>query len=142
MINNFSKICNHNRLKRINDNFVRCLACGESMISQKTMSTNKTRQEFTSENNSFEKNFDRNFNNIIEEQDDLSQMERYEYYTDRIMANKIIVNRAPWPHSHDPIFEVTVNNTKSYLKEDEIKKMLADINAIRVDEYVFKKLKN
>lgn len=131
---NYSKICNHGRLKRINNDFVRCLECGQSMISQQKMITNKTRQDFTDENKSFVRNFDRNFTNILEEVDEQSSKALYEYYTDHIMANKIIVNKMVQFVSNPPKYEVIVNGMKSYLTNEEIQKILSDINAIRVDK--------
>lgn len=130
----YAKICDHSRLKRLNDNFVRCLKCGQSMISQKTLSTNKSGKDFASENKLFMRNFDRNFSNVLEQVDDESSKPLYEYYTDRLGANKIIVNRLPMFQS-DPIkFEVIINGSKNYLTNDDVKKMLVDINAIRIDE--------
>lgn len=135
----YAKICNHSRLKRINNDFVRCLECGESMISQKKMLTNKTRKDFTNENKLFIRNFNRNFTNILEETDELSNNAFYEYYTDRLLINKIIVNRKVQFYSDPPKFEVFVNGHKSYLTNDEIRKLLADICAIRIDENMIKK---
>ena len=130
----YSKICNHNRLQRINPDFVRCLDCGQSMISQKKMITNKTRTDFTNENNRFIRNFDRNFTNVLEEVDQSSNIPLYEYYTDRIGTNKVIDNRKVQFSSDPPKFEVIVNGSKHYLTADEIRKLLGDINAIRIDE--------
>ena len=138
MNSSYSKICNHNRLQRINSNFVRCLDCGQSMISQANMPTNKTRQDFTKENKSFIRNFDRNFSNVLEEIDDQSIKPLYEYYTDRMMVNVIIIDRQVRFQSNPPKFEVIVNDTKTYLTNDEIQKLLADANAIRVDSDIIK----
>ncbi|XWV25320.1 hypothetical protein QJ856_gp0450 [Tupanvirus deep ocean] len=134
----FSKICNHNRLQRINNDFVRCLDCGQSMISQTKMISNKTRQDFTKENKSFVRNFNRNFSNILEEVDEQASFPLYEYYADRMMINKIIINRRVQFASDPPKFEVIVNGSKTYLTNDEIQKLLMDANAFRVDEGVIR----
>lgn len=135
---NYSKICNHNRLKRINSNFVRCLNCGQSMISQTKMLTNKTRQDFTDENKLFMRNFNRNFSNELEEVDEKSTKPLYEYYTDNMMINKIIINKKVQFSSDPPKFEVIVNGIKIYLSNDEIKKLLTDANVFRIDEELYK----
>jgi len=108
------------------------------MISQANMPTNKTRQDFTKENKSFIRNFDRNFSNVLEEIDDQSIKPLYEYYTDRMMVNVIIIDRQVRFQSNPPKFEVIVNDTKTYLTNDEIQKLLADANAIRVDSDIIK----
>lgn len=137
---NYSIICDHKRLNRINKNFVRCLDCGQSMISQQKMLSNKTRQDFTNENKSFVRNFDRNFSNILEETDEQSTKPLYEYYTDRMNTNHIIINKQVQFQSNPPKFEVTVNGSTTYLTNMDIKKMLFDINAIRIDEDQFNSL--
>lgn len=132
---NYSKICDHDRLQRIDKNFVRCLNCGQSMISQKTMVANKTSRDFIRENKSFAKNFDRNFSNILEEVDEQSSRPLYEYYTDRMQVNHIIVNRQIKFNSNPPKYEVSVNDDKFYLTNEQIQQMLHDTAAFRVDEF-------
>ncbi len=109
----YSQICNHDRLERINDNFVRCMQCGLSMISQKELVTNKGRREFTKENKNF-KNFERNFTNVLEEMEINKPV--YDYYTDRLKANKIIVNRQVQFSSNPAKYEVKINDALHYLK--------------------------
>ena len=135
---NYSKICGHNRLQRINNDFVRCLDCGQSMISQSKVVSNKTRQDFTNENKSFVRNFDRNFSNTLEEVDDQSDNPLYEYYADRMMINKIIINRRVQFQSLPPKFEVFVNGSKTYLTNDDIQKLLIDAGAFRIDAALMK----
>ena len=128
----YGNLCNHNRFKRIDDNFVRCLDCGQSMISQKILEGNKKRNDFTKENKSFNRNFDRNFSNELDEVDELSSRPIYEYYTDRMGANKIIINKQLMFSSNPPKYKVTVNGSDNYLTQQEIHQMLWDINAIRI----------
>jgi len=139
MNNSFSNICDHPRLVRINNNFVRCSACGQSLISQQRMPGNKTIKEFTTENKSFVRNFDRNFTNVLEEVDAESSGPIYEYYTDRIGANKIIIDRTVRFLSDPPKYEVIVNESKIYITGDEINKLLSDINAVKIDRDQFKR---
>lgn len=128
-----ANLCDHLRLKRLDNNFVRCLDCGQSIISQKNMIYNKTSKDFSNENKTFTRNFNRNFTNVLEEVDEESTKPVYEYYTDRIGANNIVVNKVVQFSSDPAKFEVIVNGTKHYLTNDEIKKLLSDINAIKVD---------
>lgn len=133
MSNNlYSNLCGHSRLNRINDNFIRCLDCGQSMISQKVLVGNKTRNDFTRENKSFNTNFNRNFSNELEEVDELSSAPIYELYGDRMGINKIIVNRKPVFSSQPAKYEVTINGTPNYLTQADIVKTLSAINAIRI----------
>lgn len=134
---NYSIICDHLRLKRLNQNFVRCLDCGLSMISHAKIMTNKREKDFVNENKCFVKNFDRNFSNILEEEDNTINKPLYEYYMDRRGMNRIIVNKQVKFHSNPPKYEVIVNGSKHYLVENDIKKILTDINAIRVDKQIF-----
>lgn len=131
---NYSKICYHSRLSRMDDNFVRCMECGQSMISPKVVLGNKTRKQFTDENKTFNKNNNRNFTNIIEEMDQQSKIPRYEYYTDRNFANIIIINRMAQFSSDPPVYQVIINGEKAYISNDEIKKLLLDTNVFRVDK--------
>lgn len=133
----YSRICQHSRLARLNDNFVRCLQCGQSMISQQSMPRNKTRQEFTRENDTFERNFERNFNNVIEETDQ-PDIPLYEYYTDRNGVNFILVDRRVMYRSDPPKYTVVVNGKKTILEDGEIRKILDDVRAVRIDAEQFK----
>lgn len=134
MNNSYSRICNHSRINRLNENFVRCMDCGQSMISQKKLVANKTRKDFTNENKSFVRNFDRNFTNVLEETDQQSSMPLLEYWMDRNWANLVIIDRSVQFQSHPPKYKVIVNGEQNYLTDDHIRKLLADINAIKVDE--------
>lgn len=131
---NYSKICYHSRLIRIDNNFVRCMECGQSIVSPKVVLGNKTRKQFTDENKTFNKNNNRNFTNLIEQMDHQSNIPRYEYYTDKNMANVIIVNRTSQFNSDPPIYEVIINGQKVYISDGEIKKLLTDTNVLRVDK--------
>ena len=138
---NFSMICNHEHLYRMDENFVRCRDCGQSMISQVNISINKNRSDFTKENNSFMKNFDRNFSNIIEEKEDCLKDSIYEYYVDRTLSNFIIIDRKI-KFKSDPVkFEVKVNGENNYLTQSLINDLLSSINAVRVDKDHFNNLK-
>lgn len=134
MYQNYYPICDHHRLQRIDDNFVRCLQCGQSLISQKLLPNNKSRRDFIKENKNFDKNFDRNFTNVLEEIDTSKPV--YDYYTDKMKANKIIVNRQAQFSSSPAKYEVIVNHAKYYLTEPEIKKLLSDINAVHLGRFL------
>ena len=137
---NYSGLCNHLRIIRINDDFVRCQQCGLSMVNKKNQPNNKTINDFTKENKSFLKNFDKHFTNVIEEVDVYSSKPLYEYYVDKLMMNKIIVNKNTQYLSLPPQYEVIVNNKKTTMTDQQIYKLLSDINAIRIDEKSFKNI--
>ncbi|AGF85492.1 hypothetical protein QJ854_gp290 [Moumouvirus goulette] len=139
---NYSIICNHPRLERIDSNFVRCLSCGQSLISQKTITNNKRVKDFTKENNNFTRNFNRNFSNQLEQLDAISQIPKYEYYTDKFGANLISINKAIKLLSDPPKYEVNVNNSNNYLTQTQIDTILKNINAINIDynQYMTMKL--
>lgn len=129
----YSKICDHTRLKRIDDNFVRCAECGLSMISHKKAMINKTKKEFENENGLFMRNFDRNFTNTIEEKDEKSTEPIYKYYADKHGVNKIIINQVPVFNSYPNKFQVFVNDSSYYLFGEQIQKILLDTNAQEVN---------
>lgn len=134
MFRSHSSICSHERLTRINDNFVRCLKCGQSLISQKEILRNKSQSDFSKENKLFTINFDRNFSNVLEEIDNENTKPIYEYYTDRMNMNRISINKIPVFNSNPPKYEVVVNGEKNYLTNDIIQKMLIDIKGIKIDK--------
>jgi len=131
-----SKICDHTRLSRLDNHFVRCLDCGQSMISHKKMLMNKTRKDFTKENKTFEKNFDRNFTNIIEETDNHEPIP-YDYYTDKNWVNNIVIDRTVQHLSYPPQYQITINGKQTLMDNQRISKLLDDIRAIRIDEQQF-----
>lgn len=132
----YSKICNHERTTRLNNDFIRCLSCGQSIVSPQKMIHNKSRQEFTKENKAFNRNFDRNFNNEIEETD-MESGQKFEYYTDRNWINNVIIDRTIQFQSFPPKYKVKINGKNAVLTEQQISETLNDIGAIRVDEQQF-----
>lgn len=132
----FSGRCNHTNMKRIDNNFVRCTKCGHSAISQLNPLKNKTRQEFTTENKSFNRNFERNFTNV------LSEVERagpapLEYYTDVNNLNYIIVDKTPLFDSNPPKFKINFNGEVVSITNEKLNDVLTRIRGIRVDEQQF-----
>jgi hypothetical protein len=106
-------------------------------VDQKNIISNKTRQEFTVENKGFNKNFYRNFTNTVEQFDKYAMLPRYEYYADRFGHNKIRINRVNHFNSDPPKYEILLDGKKNYLTNDQIKQVLADINAFRITEHQF-----
>lgn len=141
MNSSYALLCTHPRIERIDKNFVRCLQCGESMISQKNIAHNKSQRDFSKENDSFTKNFDRNFSNIIDEVSkpnekniELEQPIRpsYQFYSDRMGLNKIRINKNPAFYSHPVKHEVIINGEKYFLEGPEINKLLTDTKVSRI----------
>jgi len=130
-----STLCPHNRLVRIGKDFDRCLVCGQSMINHTYANLrNKTRQEWTKENKSFVRNFDRNFSNVIEETDGFANQPLYEYYTDRNIVNLILLNRQSQFQSVPPVYQIWVNGEMSYLPYNKVNDILDSVGAVRIDK--------
>lgn len=138
----YATICDHGRLVRLNDHFVRCLTCGQSINNPKQIQTNKTGQDFSRENPSYLRNFNRNFSNIIEETDEPFTQPLYEYYVDRRNLNLIMINKSVQFMSYPPQYEVTINGEKTYLDDTQMRKLLADLHAIRIDASHAKNIMN
>jgi hypothetical protein len=136
MNNRFAKLCYHERTKRIDNNFVKCIACGQKIVSIETPITNKTRQDFTNENKTFNQKFSRNFSNEIEDDDESGDL-RVEYYADRNRVNNIIINRLVKYYSDPPKYHVTINGEKVLLTDMQIDRLLCDTNVMRMDELQF-----
>lgn len=130
----YDTICYHTRLKRLNDNFVRCLDCGLSMVNQKNILTNKNRREFTNENPNSTRNFERNFNNILEEVDTDYNHRPLEYYSDPKMINLIIVDRTNYLQSNPVKYRVNINGQMIYFLPNKLHELLTKIKAIRINK--------
>ena len=129
----FAKICDHRRIKRIDDNYVRCYDCGQSFVNQANTISNKTQHDFVKENNYFLKNFDRNFTNVIEQKDHENKEQPInEYYRDSSGHNRIQINRVPVFNSYPHKYEVYINGSKYYLTSEHIKTILNEYKARRV----------
>ncbi len=137
MSNLFSGICDHAKTKRTDDNFVRCTKCGLSMIRQVDQIKNKTRQDFTTENKSFQRNFERNFTNVLSEVEKVGPAP-LEYYTDVNNLNYLIVDRTVMYDSNPPKFRVNLNGNIASVTNDKINDLLQNIKAIRIDSHQFK----
>ncbi len=122
---NYSTICNHNRVERINDNFIKCLQCNETIINQLMSPTNKSTYDFVRENKSFMRNTSKNPYNVVE----LTPQNHQEVFMDQHGINKVIVSRQGLS---DGTYPVTINNVKYYLTKPEIEKVLTGIGAIRI----------
>jgi hypothetical protein len=137
-MSNYSTICYHERQERINNDFVRCQSCGLSFVNKSKDSRNKTRTDFTNENKSFCRNFDRNFNNIIREEEQHEPV--LEYYAGQNKVNYVVVNKQVQFQSWPPKYKVEVNGKTAYLIDEQIKKLLSDIKAIPVSGEEFNQI--
>lgn len=132
----FSGRCNHDRMKRIDNNFIKCTKCGHSVISQVNQLRNKTRHEFTTENKSFQRNFERNFTNVLSEVEKIGPVP-LEYYTDVNNLNYVIVDRTVLFDSNPPKFKINFNGNIVTVTNDRLNDSLQKIRAIRIDEQQF-----
>lgn len=137
----YSTICDHPRITKINGDFDRCLTCGQSFInSTYSKLRNKTSGDFARENKRFTRNFDRNFTNIIEETDYITEPPHIEYYTDRMQVNLVKVNRSDILPGYPPKYKITVNGEFEYMELDQIRQLLAQMGAIKIDQIPYKTL--
>lgn len=135
----FSGLCDHSRIKRLNENFVRCTKCGQSMIRQEDVSMNKNGQEFARENKSFQRNFDRNFSNVIEEVDRAGPAP-IDFFINPNNNDYLIVDRTVMNNSNPPKFKINYNGNITVATNDQVNEISQKIKAIRVDQEQFKYL--
>jgi len=126
-----SELCYHKRTERIDDQFVKCYDCGHSFVKLKKEIVNKSCLDFTNENLSFDRNYYRNFTNIIEEPIEYGPPP-IEYYADKNLQNKIIVNRKIVFSADPPKYQVMVNSEPCIMTDDQIKRLLKDTKAIKM----------
>lgn len=134
----FMTICDHPNIRRINKNFVKCEACGDTFVNQKVSSTNKTSQNFINENQNFLKNFDKHFNNKID--DGTSNKQGKQYYTDHTRHQLLFIDFDKYLPSNPPKYLTYLNNERTYLSKSDISKVINDMGAIRIDKNTAKKL--
>lgn len=134
---NYSTICDHSRVQRINSDFIRCLKCGQSMIDQVKISSSKTQQDFVNENKSFDRNFERNFTNVVEEIDE-QKAPPLEFYIDQYGTNYAIIDKTIQYDTYPPKYKINLNGKIAVMNSEKINKVLSDIRAIRIDEAQFK----
>lgn len=145
---NFSSLCSHRRLVRVDKHFDKCLDCEQTIINHMYNNLrNKTRQEFTRENNSFDKNFDKNFSNKVDIYDSeksenslSSYQSANEYYCDRKFANIIKIDRQTVVYSTPRKYIVYVNGLSTTLLEDQIQELLASTGSVRIDVSQYEQL--
>lgn len=135
----YSNLCYHDRIERIDDTFVQCLQCGESMVNQSYLPSNKRMSEYKSENDRVIRNFDRNFTNIINTAVPKSPIKN-DYYVDRKGMNRVIVDRNRVVQTIPPKYHVVINDNKLLLSEKDIKDVIRRIKGQQVNEQLFKSL--
>jgi hypothetical protein len=129
MFSALTSICQHSKTSRINDNFIKCLDCGQSVVSNNKSYTNKGMQNFVSENKSFQRNFDRNFRNDIIEGEEKGPIEMF---ADAQFVNVIIVDRTPLYGTTPPKYKIIFNGESLYLTNDHIANLLQRTKSRRV----------
>lgn len=94
---NYSSLCDHSNLERVDDNFVNCMDCGESFVSQKLVKNNKRSHDFIRENEDLVEYLDR-------DSDDRRHRPRSPFFDPGSPSNRPPSNRPPSnrPPSHRP----------------------------------------
>lgn len=124
----FSKVCYHDRTKRINATAVKCIDCGQTIINKVMRDENKTSKDFVQEKS--HRNFDRNFSNDFTTSE--PQQQKLEYYIDLNGVNKIIINVSNPYRTNQPKYNVIVNGETVILTEAEINKLIRDTNVHKI----------
>lgn len=129
---NYSKLCNHDHIKRIDKNFIKCLDCGQSIINQSSLPRNKTPIDFVNENK-IPQSFSNKIFSHVSYDENRNIIPKYEYYRDRNNLNEIIINWADHLYTRPIKFKTIVNSENNYLTKNEIKQLLFDVRAHRVN---------
>jgi len=132
----YSTFCEHRRIGRVDQNFVRCNDCGRSFVDQMSVPSIKKMDDFVKEDQSFQRNFNRNFSNEIEE------VESYgpppvEYYVDKNWINRIVIK---WEriYGSDPAkYHVSLNGDNTSMTNDQIKQLIQSVRATRISKEQF-----
>lgn len=127
MYNKYSKVCYHSNVRRIDNDFVRCIDCNQSVINKLSNITNKKSTDFTSTN----RHFNRNFSNELPPLDQIAPG-YLEYYADIHGVNRIIVDRTNRYFGTPVTYNVTINDEKIVLDDDKINHLLALSKANRI----------
>jgi hypothetical protein len=120
-----SSFCDHRNFVRINKNFINCKNCGRSFVSQIDEIGNKTSKDFVRENREFDKKFDRNFTNLV---DDTVRHEMSQSYVYADENNNVIKIYS----TGDKEYRVCANNNTYFLTKDRVRKLLLKCNARRI----------
>lgn len=128
----YSILCGHYMNKRINDNFVKCTECGEIIVNQKNIVSNKSQKNFVNENKNYTKNFDRNFSNLIKSEDNIVDDTNL-YYTNRDRTIFFTINPTPITKNSRNIYEIRINGACYYLTNEQIEKILIKYGAIKIE---------
>lgn len=132
-MNIYDVYCRHPRTRRIDDNFVLCLACGESYVDQTKVQNNKTINDFIRESKHFDRHVTRNRNNNIISHD-YPIRQKDTYYMDSMGVNTVVVHNPP---DEDSLYQVTINNKKRMMYYADIAKIIQQIKAFRVSKDIY-----
>ena len=123
----YGGLCSHSSVRRINNNFIMCNQCGETIVNQLKAPVNKNIKDFTRENRSF-----------MKKQDNVPQTRKMlEYYTDHHGLNHIVIDRSSTTRYSPHKYRVNINGVESWLSNDDIRELLAQSSAMRVDKTAF-----
>jgi|GEM_PF-6333355 len=148
----FSTICDHQKIKRIDEDFVKCVDCGMSLVDPLIEDKVMKMQDYVKENRSFDRHFNRNFDNnfpseaewdsrvgkqntlnpnpltskgIFGSNNQSSGLSRYRSSdgTTEVIVDYSLLGKPARHH-------VRVNGKWTYASPEEVKKYLMQINAI------------
>lgn len=129
----YSTFCPHKRVVRVDNNFMRCNDCGRSFVDQLNAPKIKTMEDFVREDSSFQRNFNRNFNNEIEQTESYGPVP-IEYYVDKNFINRIIVKWERIYGSNPAKYTLTLNGNQSSMTDAQIRELIQNTRAIKISK--------
>ena len=137
-MSNYSEICDHRNVARIDTKFVKCKDCGDSFVSNITTTKNKVAADFTCTSNCGLKNFDRNFSNNVST--DCKQNPIVNYYADKNGVNLIKLDACNKFGSNPPKYQITLNGESTYLDMSKINEIIKETKAMQIDAETYEEI--
>jgi hypothetical protein len=146
MSNQVGTICRHDRIRRVDENFMECVECNFSYIQQIKTIQNKKASDFIEENGHFDRHFSRNFNNKFDSSSDWNDKYMRPVHEQNKMANQntpsvfrsengsieVVVDRTVGLNTNPVQYGIRINGELSFATENEIKQLLYKIKAMKI----------
>lgn len=126
----------HRDVSRIDENFVKCYECGETILQAQNRMTNKTSRDFVQEDKSFRyrKNNSSRYDKHTDYTPKVSSYCKKKYYADRNWINVIMIDYNSTLNTRPVKFRVKLNGQYDSLTLDEILNVIQKLRLIEIDE--------
>lgn len=139
-------ICNHERFRRTDKNFISCIDCSTSWIKPLKELQNKKQSDFVREDQTFNKHFTRNFNNKFESETDwnekyMSTIEEQNKERSKIQpvvfrsengTVEIVIDKNIQLESVPIKYKTVINGEMSFQTEADLRQYLHKLKAFRI----------